>query len=661
MKKQKKFLGYAWGAAALAVSLMLAVMLLCGCGDDEKKTVAPATFKPVATPTAAPTQTQAEDVVAEFYDRGNLVGDTGKLAAGTILNPVAFNINDDAENTYEFLGWDADGDGVPEEFPYTLNTNTRFTAILKITPVVYHYDIYVRGELVTSKDCRYGDVIEYPSVSSSIEGEDVYIFLGWSFNGVFDSKIHQNITENYRIEAVFADSQVLKLKYAGGLYAKYLEAGQLIPDLSEWGVYPDSGYSIVWYTDSALTKKYTSSAMPEGNLTLYGRQEATGNTGYRVDNKSQLTQVMDSAFLSRTAKVNVLVTYDYGTLNDLTKFISDNCIDLFGYSLSVTTKDGDNIEFSITYPPHATVKSSKVLYTQLGSLNTTLKNSGRAANYDNFAVNKLTKTCVVNNSEALYYVLEQGMKPVIDANATNLRDLYETMKNVLRAYVSDDMSDTEKALAIYQYIILATTYDGELLEKVKANVNSDGNRSFCLEGVFFDNLAVCDGMSKAFTALCRMEGIECVRVIGKKVEGGTSHAWNKIKLGGVWYVVDVTSGGMIVGSEEVMSLKYFLMTDAENEKINKPDAGSYTDIKCNTKFDIYESLGYKMGSADEAAAYLKEFVKVAPAGKSSFEMELGYSITSDDSAVKEILDKMAQDISISYVGTGGIYCFVYER
>ncbi|MBO4261010.1 MAG: hypothetical protein J5921_00155, partial [Clostridia bacterium] len=130
---------------------------------------------------------------------------------------------------------------------------------------------------------------------------------------------------------------------------------------------------------------------------------------------------------------------------------------------------------------------------------------------------------------------------------------------------------------------------------------------------------------------------------------------------GVWYVVDVTSGGMIVGNEEVMSLKYFLMTDAENEKINKPDAGSYTDIKCNTKFDIYESLGYKMGSADEAAAYLKEFVKVAPAGKSSFEMELGYSITSDDSAVKEILDKMAQDISISYVGTGGIYCFVYER
>ncbi len=647
----------------IALAVLLTAIFLCACGDDSQKSGGQNAGKPTAVATERPaeTQTPSGPVVAEFYDRGEKLGDTGELEAGTLLNPVPYNISDDAENMYEFLGWDANGDGVAEEFPYTLNQNTRFEAILNITPIVYHYDIYVQGGLMKSADGHFGDVIEYPEVSSSIDGDNVYIFLGWSFNGNFDGTIRNNLTENLKIVAVFADSQVLKLKYGGGLYAKYLEQGELIPDLSEWGITPDAGYAIVWYTDAALTKKYTSSTMPAGNLTLYGRQEAAGNAGYRADTKDQLTQVMNSVFLSRTANVKVLVTYDYGTLNDLTKYISDNCIELFGYSLEVSTKDGDNINFTVSYPPHATVKSSKVLYTQIASLNTTLQKSSRAANYDNFAVNKITKTCVVNNSEALYYVLEQGMRPVIDANATSVRDLYETMKNVLRTYVSDDMSDAEKALAIYEYIILATTYDGELLEKVKNNVNSDGNRSFCLEGVFFDNLAVCDGMSKAYTALCRMEGIECVRVTGKKVDGGTAHAWNKVKLGGAWCVVDVTSGGVIVGNEEIMSLKYFMMTDAENEKINKPYAGSYTDIKCTQKYDIFQTLGYKVDSVDAAAVYLGAFVDAAPAGTSSFELELGYSVSSDADAVKDILDKLNRDISISYVGTNGVYCFVYTK
>ncbi len=649
----KKTFNYKTVITVVTVALLALLLTSCGLipGLDDIISSLPSEGTPKAGST----------VKAEFYDRGEKVGESGDLAPGTILQPVEYDIKNDAKYEYEFLGWDADGDLVPETFPYTLTKDTVFTAMLNMTPVVYHYDIYVRGSLAVSKDCEYGDEIEYPEVQSSIEGEEVYLFLGWSHNGTFDTYLIKNVTENLRIEAVFADSQVLKLYYGGGLFAKYVEEGGAIPDLSEWGVTPDAGYSIVWYTDSAMTKE-APKAMVKGNLTLYGRQEPTGgDEGYRIENSEQLKTVMNSVILSRTTKVNMLVTYNYGKLGDLLEFISKNCVDVYAFKMSAETKDGQNLTLSISYPPLATVKSKNVLYTQLPSANVVLEQSDRPESFNGFAVEKIAKTLEVNNSEALVYALEQGMRPVIDKNASELNELYATMKNVLRAYVSDDMTEAEKALAIYQYIILSTTYDGELLEKVKSGANTDGNRSFCLEGVFLDQLAVCDGMSKAFMCLCRMEGIECVRVLGTKVDGGIAHAWNKVKVGGYWFVTDVTSGGMIVGSDEVMTLKYFLMTDSENEKMNVPDAGSHTDIKCDTAFDIHGALGFEAGSVDDAAALLKQFIAIAPSGKSTFELRLAYAVSSDSAAVSSILSKVGGGVSLSYVGLGGVICFVYTK
>ncbi|MBP5312501.1 MAG: hypothetical protein J6112_06690 [Clostridia bacterium] len=669
----KKHIGYKkllLPAAVLAMTVSL-MLLACSCGlipDDLGKpatptpTLAPATVKPSVTPTPEPTPTPLPQVMAEFYDRGTRLDDTGLLAAGTVLKNISYDISNDEENLYEFLGWDANGDGIPEEFPYTLNENTTFTAVLKITPVIYKYEIYDRGTLKVSKECRYGDYIEYPDAGSSIEGDNVFLFIGWSYNGKYDGMTVQRVTENLKIEAVYADSQVLKLYYGGGIYAKYVEEGSLLPDLSEWGVTPDEGYSIVWYTDKALTKQVSSSTMIKGNLTLYGRQERTGaGAGYRIETKDQFRQLMDQVFLSRTTSLNVLITYDYGTLNDLTKFISNNCISIFGYEISMSSKDGDNIQIKLKYPPLATVKSSQVFYTQIPSANTTLEKSGRSADFDSFAVDKIKKTLTVNNSEALFYALENGMRPIIDPKANDLAALYATMKSALRTYVSDDMTEIEKAFAIYQYVILSTVYDNELTEKVKRGENVEGYRGFMLEGVFMDHLAVCDGFSKAFACLCRIEGIECVRVVGTKIETGLSHAWNKVKLEGKWYVVDTTSGGTIVKDTEIMTLKYFLLTDAENEKLNKPEKGSHEDLKCNTVYDIHSELGCKVSSPEAAAVLLKRFIEAAPAGRSTFEIKLGYSIESDRKAVQDILDLMDINVKISYAGTGGTYCFIYEK
>ena len=158
-----------------------------------------------------------------------------------------------------------------------------------------------------------------------------------------------------------------------------------------------------------------------------------------------------------------------------------------------------------------------------------------------------------------------------------------------------------------------------------------------------------------------MEGIECVLVNGKKVAGGTDHAWNKVKINGSWYVVDVTSGGTITNNEEVLTYKYFMITDAENEKENRPNANSYTDLICSKAYNVYADINAVAHNVDEAVAFLESFISAAPKGKSTFELRLDYTITSDETAIKTILDKLTVQVTLAHIGTNGTYCFIYDK
>lgn len=92
-------------------------------------------------------------------------------------------------------------------------------------------------------------------------------------------------------------------------------------------------------------------------------------------------------------------------------------------------------------------------------------------------------------------------------------------------YISDDMSDAEKALVIHDYIILNCSYDHKE-EKYSAYD--------CLVG----KSAVCQGYSLAYLYIMReLLGIECTVVFSDS----QNHSWNYIKLGNNWYHVDVTS------------------------------------------------------------------------------------------------------------------------
>ncbi|MDE7312807.1 MAG: hypothetical protein K2N87_14495 [Eubacterium sp.] len=89
----------------------------------------------------------------------------------------------------------------------------------------------------------------------------------------------------------------------------------------------------------------------------------------------------------------------------------------------------------------------------------------------------------------------------------------------------------EKEQLIHRLVCDEVDYD----EQMAADDPDDKQMSqSCISAVLFDKKTVCAGYAQMFTLLCGRAGITCVTVTSP------GHAWNKVRIGNVWYNVDCT-------------------------------------------------------------------------------------------------------------------------
>lgn len=239
--------------------------------------------------------------------------------------------------------------------------------------------------------------------------------------------------------------------------------------------------------------------------------------------------------------------------------------------------------------------------------------------YDNFASDQHFLYTDVASSEELYWAVENKITPICAKNSTAL-SIYNTAKAVLNSIISDTMTDYEKALSIFDWINNNTSYDYySLIDGCYDNAPGTITPAYYLEGVFSTGYAVCDGFSKAYSLLCNMEGIDCVRVVGYAGTGSDlgGHAWNKVlvdidptdEIGAAYYLVDITwtelKGSsyfekLSTSGEEVTSHEYFLTTDkyvAETHyPFSKRDKFAY--YQTTNDFDYYAYTKYSFNGRD---------------------------------------------------------------
>ena len=226
---------------------------------------------------------------------------------------------------------------------------------------------------------------------------------------------------------------------------------------------------------------------------------------------------------------------------------------------------------------------------------------------------KSIKEVAVRNVEELIQAVQSGYRPIANGSVLTL---YNKARDFCYTYITDTMTDIEKLHVFYDYLAGEVTYDysalhlfslidsldGCTLEQAKVKINtaladdsmgfSESMKTkiaeardsaadvdalisalktdylqklsaFSAEGVFNDELAVCEGISYAFVLLCRIEGIECRQITGYATNGGwVAHAWNKVRLDGVWYCVDATWGNVYLKNKKFVTHRFFMVDEA---------------------------------------------------------------------------------------------------
>lgn len=294
--------------------------------------------------------------------------------------------------------------------------------------------------------------------------------------------------------------------------------------------------------------------------------------------------------------------------------------------------EGSKISFTLTFitenePTNIDV-SKKTKYEQL------IKRSFEGGYTDNALT--AGSGVEVSRSEELYWVAERGLRPIPKSGSAAQR-LYNKAKSAVAEAVSEGMTDEQKADAVYTWIMQNNTYDYEVTQSGADVTQSVKQPAYYIEGVLDYGFAVCDGISKTYTLMCAIAGLDCVRVVGDAgsvIKSG--HAWNKVKIDGEWYTVDATWGdskiGLLNKEYELGSHEYFLRTD---EYMRKTHVENYSDMYPVTSVEDYDWYGKKR-------SYSGGYYSFKVSNKSSDENNAYYCSPSD------IIKFIASDIKYGY-------------
>lgn len=152
------------------------------------------------------------------------------------------------------------------------------------------------------------------------------------------------------------------------------------------------------------------------------------------------------------------------------------------------------------------------------------------------------------NMVSSYAVVYTAAKDTIKSQQT----AFEKEVDQALAWTDPSMTDTEKALAVHDYLVLHCEYDHDRLSN--GSVPSVSHSAY---GALVEKISVCDGYAKAYSCILHELGIPSTVVSSDSM----NHAWNLVSLGGDWYHVDATWDDPVRDCIGRVNHNYFLLSD----------------------------------------------------------------------------------------------------
>lgn len=254
----------------------------------------------------------------------------------------------------------------------------------------------------------------------------------------------------------------------------------------------------------------------------------------------------------------------------------------------------------------------------------------------------------VNDSESLWYVTSLNYYPLVKSNSVE-EQIFNEAKNVLRRIIDDNMSDFMKVKQIYNYLTSEIKYDYETAYSDIKLLNKE--QCYYLEGVFLNHYAVCDGKSKAFVLLCKMEGIEAVRLTDFK-ENFLGHAYNYVKIDNKWYLTCTTFGSNRLKINDDLSIVLpsynMFLTNLKTPYDNDfgYDSKMYEDIKnevSDIPFDYFKDEDLIVNNENELTSIIDNIVSQIQ--YDNFEIEF-QDLNKNDDIVYSYIENLKNKYSL---------------
>ena len=186
----------------------------------------------------------------------------------------------------------------------------------------------------------------------------------------------------------------------------------------------------------------------------------------------------------------------------------------------------------------------------------------------------------------------------VDAYALSVPKSAATSADHLAAVLSKGaQTQREKARVIYRWITRNITYDTHAFFSGEFGDMSANSVLKTMKGV-------CDGYAQLFAALGTSMGLEVERitgnskgygyVLGSPIHGPANHAWNAVKIDGVWQLVDCTWGAGYIDAKkdfiEHFNDYYFLTPPSQFIYDHFPDDPQKQFLSPPISKDAYENL-----------------------------------------------------------------------
>lgn len=231
-------------------------------------------------------------------------------------------------------------------------------------------------------------------------------------------------------------------------------------------------------------------------------------------------------------------------------------------------------------------------------------------------------------------------------NAAQTAYVNARSKEILAKIVTKDMNAHQKVKAIHDWVLLNVAYDRTLVRHSAYDALKSG-------------LTVCQGYATLTYRLLTDAGIPA-RIVEGTVNTG-AHAWNLVKLDGVWYQLDTTFDDPVPDVKGRTTYGYYLVTDGQlgrdhSWKTGYPQAvTAYKNTldsliakdKGRTAFyqSVREDIGADYLEPSRTVSTVKEIAAQLRAAAASGRSEAKMRYTSEDKPDLDALLKLMPELS----------------